>query len=864
MADASALKRRYLIPEVVQTSAMDCGPAALKALFGGFNTYLSYGRLREACQTDVDGTSIDTIEIIAGQLGLASTQSMLPADLVLLKSSACLPAIVVTLSSGATHFVVLWRVHGPWVQVMDPAAGRLWMSRRHFLNSLYIHEHAVPAAAWQEWSHSEVFTAALEDRMRGLSMPVTIWPDRAHQDAALRLAGTMRANGKLRGSMETRELLDLCKDNAAGIPRDFWTVRAHPQDPEQLIMRGAVLLSASNNVVECDHTAIPPSLQRVRTEPAPKIWGVAWAVLRESGWLLPAMTAIGVCAAAFGTVIEALLFRGLFDMGRHLQSTAERFGAIVALLIFLSINLALDWPASLGLHRIGRQFELGLRARFLMKVPRLSDRYFQSRLISDMAFRAHWLQLLRQLPGAAGHVLSLVTSIAVTCVAIAWVYPGTALLVGVAAIAACTIPLLILPAMGERDLRFREISASLGTFYLDSLLGSRAVQAHSAERSMRAAHAGQLRKWAAAGLHQQALFVRAETLQMALTFGFVIALVYRQASALQGPAGLLLLIYWSIAIPSLGQEVAAAARSLPAMRNTLLRFLELIGSPDEETGYTSRSTNVGGVEIDMDAVTVVMAGRKVLEDVTLHIGPGEQVGIVGVSGAGKSSLLGCLLGWHPASTGSVRVDGVPLDAARLNALRHSTAWIDPQVHLFRSSLYENLRYGNGADPAASIEEAIDVADLDHVLRRSSDGLQTAVAEGGASLSGGEGQRLRAARAFGRPGVRLAILDEPARGLGREQRRRLLINARRRFSRATLLCITHDISDTLDFDRILVIENGRIVEQGPPQSLRAIGGSRYQQLLDEEEAVSRELWGHTKWRRWRLSRGALSESKRTVS
>ncbi len=864
MAHASALKRRYLIPEVVQTSAMDCGPAALKALFGGFNTYLSYGRLREACQTDVDGTCIDTIETIAGQLGMASTQSMLPADLLLLQRSACLPAIVVTLSSEATHFVVLWRVHGPWVQVMDPAAGRTWMPRRRFLNSLYIHEHEVPAVAWQEWSQSEVFTAGLEDRMRALDMPVTIWADRARQDAALRLAGTLREKGKLRAGVETRRLLELCKDDAADIPDEFWTVRPHPHDSQQLLLRGAVLLSAGGNVRDPDQRAIPPSLQRVRSEPEPKVWGAAWSVLRESGWLLPAMTAIGVSAAAFGTVIEALLFRGLFDMGRHLQSTADRFAAIAALLIFLSTVLALDWPAALGLSRIGRQLELGLRARFLMKVPLLSDRYFQSRLISDMAFRAHWLQMLRQLPDTAGHVLSLVSSVVVTGAAIAWVYPGTAPLVSAAAVAACAIPLLTLPSMGERDLRFREISASLGTFYLDSLLGSRAVQAHSAERSMRAAHAGQLRQWAAAGLRQQALFVRAETLQLALTFGFAIAMVYRQAAVSQSPAGLLLLIYWSIAIPALGKEVASVARSLPAMRNTLLRFLELIGSPEEQMDDAPDSTRLGGVRIDMHAVSVVMAGRKVLEDVTLNIAAGEQVGIVGVSGAGKSSLVGCLLGWHSPAIGSVQIDGAPLDAACLNRLRRSTAWIDPQVHLFRSSLYENLRYGNGSEPATSIADAIEVADLDHVLCRSSDGLQTAVAEGGASLSGGEGQRLRAARAFGRPGVRLAILDEPARGLGREQRSRLLSNARQRFAQATLLCITHDVSDTLDFDRVLVIENGRIVEQGPPQTLRAIPGSRYEQLLTEERAVGRELWGHSKWRRWQLSRGSLSESNRACS
>lgn len=74
MADRSSTKsflgnRRFLIPEVIQTSAMDCGPASLKALFGGFRIYLSYGRLREACQTDVDGTSIDTLEVLAQELG---------------------------------------------------------------------------------------------------------------------------------------------------------------------------------------------------------------------------------------------------------------------------------------------------------------------------------------------------------------------------------------------------------------------------------------------------------------------------------------------------------------------------------------------------------------------------------------------------------------------------------------------------------------------------------------------------------------------------------------------------------------------------------------------------------------------------
>src|SRR6476646_1788117 len=105
-------RRRLFVPEVVQTSAMDCGPASLKCLLEGFGISASYGRLREACQTDVDGTSIDTLEDIASQLGLKAEQVMTPADHLLLPEAGLLPALVVVTTSGVSHFVVVWRRHG--------------------------------------------------------------------------------------------------------------------------------------------------------------------------------------------------------------------------------------------------------------------------------------------------------------------------------------------------------------------------------------------------------------------------------------------------------------------------------------------------------------------------------------------------------------------------------------------------------------------------------------------------------------------------------------------------------------------------------------------------------------------------------
>ena len=152
---AQLSKQRWLVPEVVQTSAMDCGPAALKCLLEGFQIPVSYGRLREACQTDVDGTSIDVIEVVANQLGIEAEQVMLPVDHIFLAEAAALPAIVVVRpSGGATHFVVVWRRHGRWLQVMDPAIGRRWTTCQRFADEIYRHELQVPAVAWREWAAS--------------------------------------------------------------------------------------------------------------------------------------------------------------------------------------------------------------------------------------------------------------------------------------------------------------------------------------------------------------------------------------------------------------------------------------------------------------------------------------------------------------------------------------------------------------------------------------------------------------------------------------------------------------------------------------------------------------------------------------
>jgi ATP-binding cassette subfamily B protein len=209
----------------------------------------------------------------------------------------------------------------------------------------------------------------------------------------------------------------------------------------------------------------------------------------------------------------------------------------------------------------------------------------------------------------------------------------------------------------------------------------------------------------------------------------------------------------------------------------------------------------------------------------------------------------------------VLVDGEPLDAARVHALRREVAWVDPAVHLWNRSLLDNLSYGAPGAARHHVAEALDAADLREVLERLPDGLQTRLGEGGALVSGGEGQRVRLGRAVIRPGVRLAILDEPFRGLGREQRRDLLARARKLWHHATLLCITHDVGETRSFPRVLVIEGGRLVEDGAPAELAARPGSRYRAMLEAEQALREGFWSDHRWRAVRIADGALDEEPR---
>ncbi len=872
------MSRRLLVPEVIQASAMDCGPASLKCLLEGFGISVSYGRLREACQTDVDGTSIDTLEEVAAQLGLAAEQVMLPVDHLLLPEAQTLPAIVVVRQpNGTTHFQVVWRRHGNLLQCMDPATGRRWITCATFLNEVYLHKTRVPAEAWREWAGTASAQAAFRRRLENLganskkllkvALTDPTWRSLAQLDAATRLVQAIQEGSGVSPGRKCRKLLDrFCQDDSK-IPEDYWSVLPAEHEGE-LQLKGAVLLHINGRLprTSLNTDDISPEIAAALNETPARPGRELLRLLRADGVLSPALLLFTSLLAAGGVILEAILFRGLFDLSRELGLSGQRLAAVGALLVFLLLLLFLELPVTASLLRMGRRLETRLRQAFLEKIPRLSDRYFQSRLMSDMTERSHMIHRIRHLPDLGGQLIRAALELVLTAAGIAWLDPRLAPLAGIAALSALVLPLLAQPTVIERDLRVRTHSGALSRYYLDALLGLVPIQVHGAQRAVRREHRELLAGWASAGLGLQTVAVWFEALQFTLGFGLAAAMLFLHLARSAEAGAVLLLIYWALNLPVLGQQIAQIAWQYPAYRNRTLRLLEPLGALEEEQPASFpkiTETEHSPVSIHLDNVTMRAAGHTILRNITTEIPAGSHVGIVGPSGAGKSSLVGLLLGWSRPAHGEVRIDGHPI-AQCLEDLRRYTAWVDPAVQLWNKSFLENVRYGSPVgyadEKAASMMQVLDAADLRRVLERLPDGFETRLGEGGALVSGGEGQRVRLARAFLRPGTRLAVLDEPFRGLDREQRRNLLRRVRALWRDVTLLCITHDVSETLGFERVLVIENGEVAEDGSPAVLASDPLSHYRALLDAEQTLYQTMWSGKAWRRYRLEEATLSESR----
>jgi len=907
-------ERRFFAPEVIQTSEMDCGPATLKCLLEGFGILASYGRLREACQTDVDGTSIDTMEELAVQLGLAAEQTMLPEEHLLLPEADTLPAIVVTTNpNGLTHFIVVWRIHGPFIQVMDPSSGRRWLTKEKFLQLLYHHAMPIPAQLWRDWAGSEGFCEPLRRRLTYLDIPLekandlivqaltdSTWYALAALDAVTRMITSLVHAGGLHKGTEAKSILERYFLNSLEtegkekkiIPDVYWRVLPLPQEMAQalgddmVMLKGAVLVRVLGRTELAEtladsQTRLPlsPELVAALEEDEINPLREIWHYMAQDGRFLYAVIFLALAIMAAAGIVETAQLRGLMDLEGKLNPAQVNM-VLLLFFAFAIFVLALQMPLESTTLRAGRRLEARLRTDFLRKIPRLNDRYFQSRLISDMTQRAHDLRSLSVLPHLGTNFVRTVFQFLLTVTAVIILDPKSLFIALLATLSSVALTVVGNKYQVELDLRLRTHVGALSRFYLDALLGLIPIRTHGSEQIVRREHEAMMVEWARTGYQVTKSSLIIVGIQSFLSTLFSVWLLVNYIASGGTPAGVLLLFFWTLTLPNIGKSLAGLVQNYSLQHNRILRILEPLGAPEdtfsaanidnelleaaeENQDFSSvrqgdPGESVTGLGIEFENLSVQAAGNPILSDINVSIEPGTHVAIVGASGAGKSSLVGLLLGWHRPAAGQLLIDGEPLTAQRLQQLRQESAWVDPTVQLWNRSFLDNLRYGADESNGLVMEDVLEQADLFDVLERMPAGLQTGLGEGGGFVSGGEGQRVRLGRAMMRPQARLVILDEPFRGLDRGKRRLLLAQARQLWQHATFLYITHDVSQAEAFDRVLVIDGGRIVEDADPKILLNDENSLFHRLLLADTAVQQELWTGAGWRFIRMADGQLTE------
>lgn len=881
-------RRRLWAVEVVQTSAMDCGPAALKCMLQGFGIRVSYDGLRDACQTDVDGTSIDTLEEVAVQLGLAAEQVLVPVDHIGIREAQLLPALlVVRLPSGFTHFVVVWRRHGQWYQVMDPAVGRRWVSASSLAQETHMHRMPVAAPAWRQWAATSEFQKPLERRVAAVgsgSLATSLmmsaeaddsWLGYAALDAGTRLVEALVRAGGIRPGKEASNLLRARFDDArehpasaqSRIPAVYWAVRQPGEFKEngEIELRGAVLLRVSGTGSVQQPEPRFATLTHALRKPRVSAWSVLLSSLREAGVFRPALLALALLSAATLITVEAVLLSGAITVGSRLGLPEQRLGGAATLMTLVAVLLVLELGIASAAARLGRRLEVGLRSAFLGAMLTLPPRFLGSRPISDLAERLHAAYRIRTFPRDGLRISQVVLQIVITAFAMGWLgAPFGLVLAGL--ICTVAVPLLVWPLLAEQDLRVRTHTGALSRFYFEALAGLVTVRAHAAGQALQREQESLLVDWAQASRTRLSTVLLMDFLQGITGFGFAIWILLAEAQV-PGPVGhFFLLAYWALTLPLLGEELSMLVRRLPNHRSITMRLVEpdrtaqadrlepVVGIRQREPAVAPDSQ---GVSLALSNITVRAGGHTILEDVSITISAGEHLAILGPSGAGKTTLMGLALGVLQPSAGDIQADGLPLTGDHLNRLRAVTAWIDPSVQIWNSSLLDNLLFGSEGGADARVGEAISEAGLQRVLTRLPRGLQEFLGEGGGSLSGGEGQLVRVARSMVREQVRLGVLDEPFRGLDAGDRARLLQCCRCRWSSATLLVVTHDVTEADSFDRVLVLSQGRLVEHGTPSQLRERPSSVYSRLLKDAAGAPSALWGGTDWTRWHMDHGQLA-------
>ena len=309
--------------------------------------------------------------------------------------------------------------------------------------------------------------------------------------------------------------------------------------------------------------------------------------------------------------------------------------------------------------------------------------------------------------------------------------------------------------------------------------------------------------------------------------------LWRRGQAGAGDVATVLTMYFVLHgyLRNMGQTVRELQRGINDMAELVALHTEALEVTDRPAApdlhVTAGRIVFGGVRFRYGA-----HARPLFEDLSVHISGGERVGLVGPSGSGKSTFVRLIQRLHDIQGGTIRIDGQDIADVTQASLRRQIAIVPQEPTLFHRTLAENIAYGRPGASAANIERAARLAHAHDFIARQPKGYATLVGERGIKLSGGERQRVAIARAF-LADAPILILDEATSSLDSESEAAIQAAMERLIIGRTAIVIAHRLSTVRAMDRILVFDNGRVVEEGTHTALVSQAGGIYRRLFERQ-------------------------------
>ena len=386
----------------------------------------------------------------------------------------------------------------------------------------------------------------------------------------------------------------------------------------------------------------------------------------------------------------------------------------------------------------------------------------------------------------------------------------------------------------------RSESAHLTSRFVETFTGIRAVKAFGAEAQMRVEYAQASERYRLAVMDSIKIFGIYSPVLMLLGNVFIAgALVLGGYAVLGGTMQigtlLALVIYANRVFEPVMQlsefyNMFQSAMSALEKLSSFLAEEPEVAEPEqpheratESATGTAEGGKVQGALVELDsAVFGYTSDRHALQETTLRIEPGTTVALVGATGAGKSTIAKLVARFYDVSAGQVRIDGVDVRQLADAQLRREVLMLTQEVFLFSASILENIRMGNPQATDEQVKAAAKAVGADAFIERLRDGYESQLGRGGITLSAGQRQLVSFARVF-LANPRVLILDEATASLDIPSERAVQAALRTVLAGRTALVIAHRLSTVLGADRVLVIHEGSVVEDGSPQQLIASGG-----------------------------------------